>query len=201
MIYTYQELLSKKEKGEHLDWNTITKEQLENLFINEEISNSLIANLYEVPAKTVSSKRSRLGITMNSPKYLYKRYQENNSSLFYTLNTNSKEELSKVENIDWISKALTHYLFRNGPVEDMHSAGKLSQTDMKTLNKYMVNRIAGLLKLANNGEWLKIVLMLKTLEPYGREWDKAEYDTEEIELIFQHMFEISKERNKNLAKD
>jgi hypothetical protein len=174
---------------------------LENLFINEEISNSLIANLYEVPAKTVSSKRSRLGITMNSPKYLYKRYQENNSSLFYTLNTNSKEELSKVENIDWISKALTHYLFRNGPVEDMHSAGKLSQTDMKTLNKYMVNRIAGLLKLANNGEWLKIVLMLKTLEPYGREWDKAEYDTEEIELIFQHMFEISKERNKNLAKD
>ena len=36
---------------------------------------------------------------------------------------------------------MTHYAFRNGPVEDMHANGQLSQQDMKTLNKYMVNRI------------------------------------------------------------
>ena len=72
------------------------------------------------------------------------------------------------DNIDTISIALTHYLFRNGPVEDMHSEGKLSQEDMKTLNKFMVNRIAGLLQIINKEEWLKIELLLDYYNTYFR---------------------------------
>lgn len=40
------------------------------------------------------------------------------------------------------AKAVAAYAFRNGPVEDMHSAGQLSQGDMKTLNKFAVDRLA-----------------------------------------------------------
>ena len=40
-----------------------------------------------------------------------------------------------------LAKAITVEVFRNGPVEDMHAAGKLSEEDMKTLNKYMVSEL------------------------------------------------------------
>lgn len=45
------------------------------------------------------------------------------------------------ETIDMLSKAVTQFAFRSGPVEYMHARGKLTQKDMKTLNKFMTNRI------------------------------------------------------------
>ena len=60
-----------------------------------------------------------------------------------TVNREAKKMLLRPENIDSFAKAVTHYAFRNGPVEDMHTEKKLSQDDMRTLNKYMVNRLAG----------------------------------------------------------
>ena len=190
MIYTYQELCQKKENGEQLNWNGITKEQLETLFIDEHIPNNLIADLYSINGGEVISKRNKWGIKQNSAKYLYKRLEENNLESFKKLNQDSKERLIGKNNIDWISKALTHYVFRNGPVEDMHANHQLSQEDMKRLNKYMVDRIAGLLKLINDEQWLKIELMLSALRNYGVEWDPCEYDTKEIDMIFKHRLGI-----------
>ena len=46
------------------------------------------------------------------------------------------------ETIDMLSKGITQFAFRSGPVEDMHARNKLTKKDMKALNKYMVNRIA-----------------------------------------------------------
>lgn len=193
MLYTYQELEEMKKNGIHLNWDDITKEQLEKLFIDENIPNSLIADLYDVSKERVRSKRRKWNISMYSANYIYKRYTEENSSLFTLLNQNSKERLLKEENIDFISKALTHYVFRNGPVEDMHAAGKLTEEDMKTLNKYMVNRIAGLVKLMQEGEWLKIELLCNALRYFGTEWDKAEMDTKEIDFIFKSNFGLEEE--------
>lgn len=53
------------------------------------------------------------------------------------------------DNLTMISKAITHFSFRNGPIEDMHASPKnqISQDDMKTLNKFMVNRLRVLLRL------------------------------------------------------
>ena len=92
---------------------------------------------------------------------LLKDFLEENfdKKLFENLNKSSKERLLNKDNTDTISIALTHYLFRNGTVEDIHSEGKLSQEDMKTLNKFMVNRIAGLLEIINKEEWLKLELL------------------------------------------
>lgn len=186
MIYTYDELLEMKKKGIKLDWDTITKEQLENLFINENVPNSFIADLYEVNPSKVKYKRSKWNISMYSAKYIYQNYVKNNQELFEDLNKNSKERILKKENIDLISKAITHYIFRNGPVEDMHANKQLSQEDMKNLNKYMVNKLANLLSLALDGEWLKLELLLERLSHYGYDWDKAEINTEDIETIFNN---------------
>ena len=193
-MYTYEELLRKKEK-EKLNWKEISKEQLEELFHKERITDRMIAELYDVSMSAVASKRRKWDITIQSS--IIKDFFDENSSMMQELNENAKKRLMGKENIDWIAKALTHYIFRNGPVEDMHADNKLTEDDMKTLNKYMVNKIATLLDLVNDSEWLKIELMLNFMGLYGHDWDKAEIDKEDINLIYQNNLDNFIERLKN----
>lgn len=182
----YEELVERKNKGEKLVWNDITKEELEELF--EKRSDNMIAELYGVTKSQVTTKRRKWDIKLIN--YTIKNFlnEDSNKILFENLNQSSKERLLKEDNIDIISIALTHYLFRNGPIEDMHSDGKLSQENMKTLNKFMVNRIAGLLKTMDNGEWLKLELLLNFYSLFGRDWDKPIPDTDEIDAIYSSKF-------------
>ena len=90
------------------------------------------------------------------------------------------------ENINLIARALTHYVFREGPVEDMHVKHQLSQSDMKILNKYMVNQIASLLTLLYNNEWYKLRLVLKSYARYGSNWDEPEINNEIAETLFDN---------------
>lgn len=182
----YQELVERKNKGEKLEWNDITKEELEELF--EKNSDNMIADLYGVSKSQVKYKREKWDI--KSINYIFKKFLSDdlNKSLFKNLNQSSKERLLDKNNFDTISIALTHYLFRNGPVEDMHSDGKLSQEDMKTLNKFMVNRISGLLNTLNSGEWLKLELLLNFYSLFGKDWDKPVPDTDEIDTIYSNKF-------------
>ena len=68
------------------------------------------------------------------------------------------------ETIDMLSKAITQFAFRSGPVEELHANNQLSQKDMKALNKFMVNRIAGLLTVSSKGD---IANVLKVLTFYA----------------------------------
>jgi len=191
MIYTYEELSKQKEEGKKLDWENISRDQLANLFIVENIPTSLIAELYDVSVNKVRYKREKLDVTQNSTDYynnLYKKIMKDHPEIEKL----AKENLLQEKNIPLISKAITHYIFRNGPVEDMHADGKFSQSDMKTLNKFMVNRIAGLLKLALDGEWTKLELMVEVLKKYGTNWDEVECDTKEIDEVFKLKCSTSK---------
>lgn len=183
----YKKLLAKKKQGEKLEWNDITKEELEDLF--EEVPDSMIAELYDVTKSQVTTKRKKWDIKqINYAIRDFLNASDSNKALFELLNQESKKRLVKEDNIDTISIALTHYLFRNGPVEDMHSDGKLSQEDMKTLNKFMVNRIAGLLTTINKGEWTKLELLLNFYRLFGSNWDKPVADTDEIDMLFSKKF-------------
>ena len=183
----YEELVERKKKGENLEWDNITKEELEELF--EKNSDSMIAQLYGVSKSQVKNKRYKWDI--NQINYVTKNFLEDlsNRKLFESLNKSSKDRLLNENNIDKISIALAHYIFRNGPVEDMHSEGKLSQEDMKILNKFIVNRIAGLLKTINDGDWLKLELLLNYYRFFGNNWDKPIADTEEIDFSYERFLE------------
>ena len=182
----YEELKQRKQKGEKLAGEKITKEELEELF--KDTPDSMIAELYGVSKSQVKYKRDKWDIKQY--KYAINDFVDN--ELVKNLNATSKERLKErsldKNDIDSISISLTHYLFRNGPVEDMHSDGKLSQDDMKTLNKFMVNRIAGILETMQKGEWLKLELLLNFCSLYGSDWDKAVPDTEEIHPIYLNRF-------------
>lgn len=133
----YEELLSKREQ---LNWEEITKEEMQELF-DENIPDSMIADLYKINKSKVTYKRRKWDITRSSSI----ERQLKSFDIYKEINEESKNRLLDKKNMDKMAKALTHYLFRNGPVEDIHSEGKLSQSDMKKLNKYMVNKIGSIL--------------------------------------------------------
>lgn len=171
-------------------WKDITEETLRDLYYDRNLSDSSIAELYGVTRGQVRYKRHKFRITFRNK--IYDTFVSQNSELFNHLNNDSKTRLLQVENIDGIAKALTHYAFRNGPVEDMHADGKLTQEDMKILNKYMVNRLAGILSAIHEERWLQLELLYGFLQNYGADWDKAEPDTEELDLVWNHSLSLFK---------
>lgn len=86
------------------------------------------------------------------------------------------------QTIDMLSKGITQFAFRSGPVEEMHSKGKLTQKDMETLNKYMTNRITGLLQTVFNGDVEKALKVLTFYASLSSDWDKINPDIEEFYL-------------------
>ncbi len=179
MIFTYDELNNQKESGIKLSWADISEEQLRKLYVSEKIPIILIARLYDIKKTQISYKLKRFGI----------KFRETiTDNLIDNVSKNTNETMKKVFfdnfDIDKFSKIITNYAFRNGPVEDIHASGKLSEEDMMTLNKYMVNRIAGILQLIKNEQWFKLVGFMETYKLYGEcgaSWDKAEPDIKEID--------------------
>ena len=86
------------------------------------------------------------------------------------------------ETIDMLSKGITQYAFSSGPVEEMHASNKLTQNDMKTLNKFMINRIAGLLQTIFNGDVANALKVLAFYASLSFDWNKANPDIEEFYL-------------------
>lgn len=95
------------------------------------------------------------------------------------------------EFVNAIAKALTHFAFRNGPVEDMHAKGKLTQKDMKTLNKFMVNRMAYAIDLLFSDDTIDKFNSLVYFHDrnYGHEWDYAKLDDGDFEEIYERYYE------------
>jgi len=97
----------------------------------------------------------------------------------YTLNQRAKERFIQSENIDALAKALTHYIFSRGPMENMHANGQLSQKDMKVLNKYMVDHLAWILTRVFEGDWIRLELLFNNFSHNGNQWDPA--DPQQVE--------------------
>ncbi|MCL2176554.1 MAG: hypothetical protein FWB72_01175 [Firmicutes bacterium] len=86
-------------------------------------------------------------------------------------------DIVKRFSLEQISKALTHYCFRNGPVENMHAApnSKLSDADMKTLNKFCVDKIFTFLTMMKNNKVAELTEIIEFGIQYGSNWDEPQY--------------------------
>lgn len=85
-------------------------------------------------------------------------------------------DIEAYEAANIMAKRLTVYAFRNGPVEDMHADGKLSDKDMKVLNKNMVNRLAEFLYLSYTRRFKDIEALLAFSGHCHSGWDDANID-------------------------
>lgn len=186
----YDSLKMRKENGEKLNFEEINKNELKQMFIDEEISDKLLADLYDVKLSKISYKRKKYGITIRSSglnKMLLGTTEESRK-----LNENCRENILKKENLDLIARAITHFAFRNGPVEDMHADpdSQLSEEDMKTLNIFMANRMAYIFELIIEERWFEFSVMINSNGMFGQDWNKAVPDNggtlEEIEMMMKY---------------
>lgn len=89
--------------------------------------------------------------------------------------------------IELVSKALAEYAFRSGPIEDIHcddyGGSRITQEEMKQLNKYMVNKIASLLKALSEGMCDEVACLLSWNGMLASDWDKPEIDIDIFNTI------------------
>ena len=171
-----------------IKWTDINKEQLKRLFIDKELSDAEIAKIFNVKKGQVVYKRRKFNISLRN--YWYDSFRIHHRDEYERVNKVAKSRILKEDNLDDISRAITHFVFRNGPVEDMHANNQLTQNDMKVLNKYMMNHVSGIIKMLIEGEWLKLEALLEAYKIYGSDWDKAEPEIAEINDIFEFMCNV-----------
>lgn len=165
-------------------------EDLRQLFIDEEKTDEILAELFDVKQSKITYRRRKLGITMRNS--ILDEYLLGKSKKAKEMNLQVKTEILKNENINIISKAITHFAFRNGPVEDMHAHpnNQLSEEDMKILNKFMVNRVAYVFTLIIEERWIEFDFLVRNIDGmYGHNWDEAEPDEGDTRKIIEMMME------------
>jgi hypothetical protein len=70
------------------------------------------------------------------------------------------------------AKGLTAIAFRNGPIEDIHSKGKISQSEMKHIMKHAVNWLWYLLSLKETNPILYLAMVCMNAQIYASQWDE-----------------------------
>jgi GNAT superfamily N-acetyltransferase len=108
------------------------------------------------------------------------------------LNENSLQKMKDPTLAEEWAKAIAHFIFRNGPVEGIHSKGHLTDADMKTINKYMTNQLTGLILSMQKGEWYLLDNMSVFYRMFGKQWDIADLTefNNEKQLIIEKIAEI-----------
>jgi hypothetical protein len=190
-VKVYEELQAKRVEGKILSLDSLTPELLNKLFIEEKISDYQISQLFNAKESQITYRRRKHGITIKNSVLDDLLMAKTDKSK--KINDKYKEQLMNIDNLSMISKAITHFAFRNGPIEDMHAGpnSQLSQEDMKTLNKYMVNRIAFVFKLIIENRWIELDLLIRHTDMiYGQGWDNAEPDDDEHRKIIELMLKI-----------
>lgn len=169
--------------GKEVTWNEISREQLMYLIIDKELSNASIAKAFGVSMYKVRYKKSKFKLTVADR--LWEEFARGNGELIDALNEDVKSWFLDYKNVDTLSKSIANYIFRSGPIENLHGNSQLvSDKSMKAINIYMINRIAGLLTYALNGNWLKLRLLTDYFNMGTTQWYPAEPELDEIEKVF-----------------
>jgi hypothetical protein len=171
----YESLVQAKANGALLDLKKLSPSDLRTMFVEERISDSLIADLFGVSRSRVTYLRRKHGFTAR--RAAIDQCLSGRTVKARAMNREAKGRILTSSSVSTISKAVTHFAFRNGPVEDMHANGQLSQDDMKTLNKFMVNRLAYVFSLIAEERWLEFEWLVWSTDRYfGADWDDAQPD-------------------------
>ena len=116
---------------------------------------------------------------------IYERFKNKNEGFIETQNNIAKVWLFDPDNFDGIAKAITQFIFRDGPVEIVHrSCEDFSDEAMKEICIYTANCLFTLLTYARDGKWMEIMATVKYFSLYCNNWYPAEADTTAIDFLF-----------------
>lgn len=157
----------------------LTREHLREFFIENCFSDAILANHYGVTKYKVKKKREEFHLSYATIIYENGRME---SEQYKADNERLREHYCGDANVEWLAKAMTNYAFRQGPIEDMHTDNRFSEDEMKTLNKYTVDRIAEILLCYNSEDYLRLSNMLGVPPFYmGSDWDAPEPDFTKVD--------------------
>ena len=172
--FQLRDLHEAKAAGTLPKFESITEDQLLELYSSPPILDVEVAELFDVSIGQVRYLRKKYNVTT---KRVGQHVRE-------TANEKSKARLMSPESADALAIALSHYIYRDGPIEDYHADGKLSNDEMMAQNKYTTNKIAGILYLLKSGQWVAVEYLLSLYMLNGDKWDAPEIDFEEMKVIF-----------------
>ena len=92
--------------------------------------------------------------------------------------------------IERLSKTAVEYSFRCGPVDRLHEEGKLDDKDMKELNTFMMNRMAGIFTLIMEGRNFELRNLLSFYSRLDTNWDRAIPDLKEVDYTMNLFKEL-----------
>ena len=160
-------------------WENITKDELWELCVEKGYVDSMIAQIYGVTKGQVAYKRKKMGITQD---VMLIENIINNKDRLAEFNIGAKNLLS-CTGISQISIALTNYVFRNGIVENMHSAKKTEDKDIRILSKCLNNKLATLVYLLKENEWYKLLSVVQKFSINSSGLNEPEIEIEEVNDI------------------
>ncbi len=172
-----------KLKGEDLNFDNLSPQHLRVLFTEEGRSDEEIASLFNVKKSKVSYRRRKHGISIRS--LIVEDLLCNKSEKAKAVNAQVRDGLFTKENVSTISKAITNFAFREGPVEDIHSKGQLTQSDMKALGKFMVNRLAYVFQLLIEERWAEFAFLIHDNRTFSNHWDEADPDDGHMRMLIE----------------
>lgn len=154
----------------------LTDYKLHELYVQEGWPRQKIADYYGVSKKKIDYLLSKYGINLYK-----KRVADFLNKLAGEQGISTEQFLKGIDlfnnySIEDISRALVHYYFRNGPVEGIHSDGKLTQEDMKILNKFCYNKIYTFLTLIKKNDLVNLLLIIESGSLYGKDWDSPKFE-------------------------
>ena len=166
---------------QNIEWSTITREELLALYVDNEYIDRDIAEMFDVTINQVSYKRKKFGITQELIIFT-RMMRKMPKGKLQELNATSKKAVCDMD-LGVLSRVIAHYIFRNGPVEDMHCEGKLTDDDMAILNKYMNDRIATLIHLLREEDWIRLHLLFDNDKSFGSGWDEPVLQVSELDAV------------------
>ena len=99
------------------------------------------------------------------------------------LNTLLRDYLCQPKHINDMARAIALYL-RNGVLEDIHADGNLSQSNMKDINIEAANKIAGLLTLVAEDDWIRLMLFYVYHGIQISDWDMPIPYMDELDALY-----------------
>ena len=171
----YQRVCRMKKDGQIAELSDLTDNMLYMLYTKPKIDDAAIATMFNTGEEPVKELRKEYKLSDKRVRLL--RRLGRRSKMMQALDNEAKESLMNQEFFDGLPTTLTHFVFRNGPIEDMHAEGKLSDADMKLLNKFMVDKFATLLYYFLQEErCFEILSLTHWSSHYGANWDVPEIE-------------------------
>lgn len=156
-------------------WEDITRDELGELY-STGLTKQDIADIFSVSLSSVKYKLAKLKLTYRYcvAKYRYLRIMEEEPV----------PELLDKDNIGLFSKVLTKYIYRDGPIETLHTKYHIPDEEMKEINIYMANKIAGILDVITDGDCKKLLALLSSY-PVESYWEEPTPDRKDIDARYE----------------